>query len=171
MTFVLDLARPIEANGEKVASITLREPTVGDMIQAMEETDTGVAIKLLTLISGQDEAVIRGLTARDNAKAFVFLGKSMDAVTALRKVKANLDDAPATMTINLRAAIETSGKFCDRLELHEPTLGEIQKADHEEGIKRAVTLVSVVSGQIRAVIERVPMSEFAQASKYVMGFL
>lgn len=169
--FVLQLPVPIKVGEQSIASLTIREPTVGDMLAAIEKTGTGVTIKLLALTSGQDEAVIRALPSRQSQKAFKFLGKFLEQVDSVKSVAASAADAPPTMTINLRAPIETSGKYCDRLELHEPTLGDLAKADGDSGLKHAITLMTVSSGQIRAVIERMPITEFTQAARYLLAFL
>lgn len=169
--FVLQLPVPITVGDQSIPSLTIREPTVGDMLAAIEQTGTGVTIKLLALTSNQDEAVIRALPSRQSQKAFQFLGKFLEQVESVIAVKAHAEMLPDTLTVSLRAPIETSGKYCDRLELHEPTLGELAKTDGDSGLKHAITLMSVSSGQIRAVIERMPITEFTEAARYLLAFL
>lgn len=169
--FTLDISPPIEVGGQIYTSLKLREPNVGDILAAVEKRGTGITIKLLACVSGQDETVIRSLSSRQSRTAFKFLGKSMDSVDAISRARPAGEKTPHTLTINLREAIETSGKYCNRLDLHEPTLGEIERADHEEGLQHAITLVSCVSGQIRTVIEHMPITEFVEAAHYLLGFM
>ena len=78
----------------------------------------------------------------------------------------------ATLTVEFLPAVEFSGQTYDKLELREPTGGEVEKA-YATGaqLKSTILLISLVSGVPRGAVEKVGISKIREASKFLEGFI
>jgi hypothetical protein len=76
-----------------------------------------------------------------------------------------------TLTITLRKPITgpDGGKF-DRLDLREPTIGEVEKSTGKTGVKANIFLVSMVAEVPEAVIAKLSARDFAKALAFVNSF-
>lgn len=76
-----------------------------------------------------------------------------------------------TLTIDLVPAVKWEGGELERLELREPTVGEITKAfQKDQGIVASILLISLVSGVARGAIQNLPMSKFKIAADFLGHF-
>jgi hypothetical protein len=79
-------------------------------------------------------------------------------------------EPPDEMTITLTETLQIGTTWVTELNLREPTLGEMIKGDKYDGLQRTLAMVALVSGLPRAVIDFVPISDFAKAAAYVNSF-
>jgi len=70
MSELIELDHPITVNGEKITRLELRRVTVRDIeIMNMEKSEMAKSIRLLAMISDNDEDDIRNLDVSDFNKA------------------------------------------------------------------------------------------------------
>lgn len=76
-----------------------------------------------------------------------------------------------TKTIDLVPPVVWAGGTIDRLELREPTVGEMTKAfAKDQGLAGSTLLISLVSGAPRGACENLPMSKFKIATDFLGHF-
>jgi hypothetical protein len=76
-----------------------------------------------------------------------------------------------TKTIELAVPVEFGNTTYDKLELREPTVGEVTKAfDGKTGMAAGALLLSLVTGIPRGGIEKLPMRVFVEASDFLGHF-
>jgi hypothetical protein len=168
MSHIIKLRKPIGLKGKEITEITLREPTAGEVLEASTKTGRGLALSLLSQVTGIDSGIIEMLPGRVSDKA---LGYLMTFVDPILSDAVDAEEPPEELIVALDNTIEMGTTWVNELTLREPTLGELIKGDKYTGMQRTIALVALVSGQPRAVIERVPISKFATASRYVIGFI
>lgn len=182
LTITFDPALP-GADGAKIAEVSLREPTVVEVLRAEEarEGKTGVPAtrayqeKLLELVGG-----IKG-----DALAAIRMSDFHDAARFLTAFAIPGEDAeqppdpptPEGLAIELPAEVEAMGHRVSRLELAELTLAQMRKA--EAGLAK-VTPVTIRVYQIisvalsadlpRPVVEKMPVRIVDRAAAFVQGF-
>lgn len=77
---VITLRKPVSDGHETVETITLREPTSGEMEQAMNMGNVMASnIKLVSLISGVKKHLVAKIGYRDMNKAAAYLGRFTNA--------------------------------------------------------------------------------------------
>jgi hypothetical protein len=167
---IIALRKPVGPQGREISELRLREPRAGEVLKANRETGRGVALSLLTQVTGADGACIQALPGRTSDRALDYL---MTFVAPI------LSDAPADQgeelpdefAVDLAETIQIGTTWVSKLELHEPTLMELIKVEKYDGMQRVLALVALASNQPRAVIELVPISDYAKAAGYVMPFM
>lgn len=166
---VITLKRPVGPKGKEITELRLREPTAGEVLRASRETGRGLALSLLTQVTGADTAVIEALPSRTADKAFAHL---MQYVEPVLSEPEGDDEPPEEVTIPLRDTLNAGGTaWISELTLHEPTLSDLIKAEKYDGMQRVLALVALSSGLPRAVVEMIPITDYAKAARYVMGFI
>jgi hypothetical protein len=78
-------------------------------------------------------------------------------------------DQPDTMTLTLRKPIVFGPNTYDKIELREPTAGEMQKATGD-GVESNIRLIALITGIDRPAIERMGARDFHEAVKFLAGF-
>lgn len=83
-----------------------------------------------------------------------------------------MDEQPESLVIELDKPISYNGGSYDRLELREPTVGEVSRALKKgpADLDIAMVLIVAVSGAPPAVVEKLPITVVARASDYLKGF-
>jgi hypothetical protein len=78
-----------------------------------------------------------------------------------------------TKTITLREPIKFGDKTYETIDLKEPTAGQIDKAQRITTSPAAsnIELIAQVSGLSARVIEKVPATEYNEASEYLAFFI
>lgn len=79
-----------------------------------------------------------------------------------------MDDA---LTITFRKPIEHASVAYTKVDLREPTAGELAEADGVEGFASDVRLISVVGAMPEAAVRLIPAREFLQATRFLGGFM
>lgn len=166
---VITLRRPVGPKGHEITELRLREPRAGEVLKASREAGRGLALSLLTQVAGVDQAVIECLPGRVSDRALAYLMTFVDPILA-EPTEAPADP-PDELTVDLRETIQIGTTWVPKLEMHEPTLKELIQVEKYDGMQRVLALVALASGQPRAVIEQVPISEYAQAANFCMVFM
>lgn len=86
--------------------------------------------------------------------------------------------APSEWTVTLATPVVNKGGTFSELKLREPTMGELVKAMGELGampsqqsqVKMQVSIVTIVSGLDRAVVEAMPWPVVVGAAEWLMSF-
>jgi hypothetical protein len=166
---IITLRKPVGPKGKEITELRLREPRAGEVMRASRETGRGLALSLLMQVTGVEMAVIEALPGRVSDRAFGYLMTFAEPILAL-ETNDTPEDPLDEMTITLTETLQIGTTWVTELNLREPTLGEMIKGDKYDGLQRTVVLVALVSGLPRAVIEMVPISEFAKAAKFTNSF-
>jgi Phage tail assembly chaperone proteins, E, or 41 or 14 len=167
---IITLRRPVGPKGREISELSLREPRAGEVLKASRETGRGLALSLLTQVAGADIEAIQALPGRVCDRALDYLMTFVAPILAEPTEDAAPAEQPDELTIPLAETLQIGTTWVSELNLREPTLGELIKGDKYEGMQRTVVLVALASGLPRAVIELVPISEFAKAASFVLGF-
>jgi hypothetical protein len=167
---IIALRKPVGPKGKEITELRLREPRAGEVMRASRETGRGLALSLLTQVTGVDGDVIEALPSRVCDAALDYLMTFVTPLTAKAKKKAPPSEPLDEMTVTLAETLQIGTTWVTELNLREPTLGELINGDKYDGIQRTVVLVALVSDRPRAVIELVPITEFTKAADYVLGF-
>lgn len=165
---VITLRRPVGPKGHEIMELRLREPTAGEVLRSSREIGRGLALTLLQQVTGADIAAIEALPGRVSDKALGYLMTFVEPI--LTDMGAGTEDPADEMIIDLDETLQAGTTWVTKLDLREPTLGELIKGDKYEGMQRTVVLVALVSGLPRAIVEMLPISAFAKAASFVMGF-
>ena len=172
---------PLKHEGETCAEMTLREPTVGEVLKAeqafaVEEGGQARRVRnrtLITHVSGVSDNLVRKMPA----------GKFRDAAAYLNAFDASVDptaprNTDAELVIPLTRKIEKMNRIVDQLELREPTTGEVEEAQRKliantsEAMRAMqIHLIALVSDLPRPVVEAMPVSVINQGSRYLTGFI
>ena len=139
---VIALRKPVGPKGREISELRLREPTAGEVLKASRETGRGLALSLLTQVAGVDAAVIEALPGRVCDRALEHLMTFIDPILNEKPEDAP-DEELDELTIDLAETIQIGTTWLSKLELREPTLGELIKADKYDGIQRTVVLVAL----------------------------
>lgn len=166
---IIKLRRPVGPKGAEVAEIKLREPRAGEVLRASRETGRGLALSLLAQVTGLDVGIIQALPGRASDRALAYLMGFVDPILA--EPTEPTAEPPDEMAVDLSETVQIGTTWVTRLDLHEPTLGELIKVEKYDGMQRVLNLVALSSGQPRAAIEMIPISEYAKAAAYVMPFM
>lgn len=75
-----------------------------------------------------------------------------------------------TLTIELANPVEFANATYDKLELREPTAGEMVKSLTQTGLASTIALISLVSGVPRGAVEKMPISEVLKADDFLSLF-
>lgn len=165
---IIKLRKPV---GE-VTEIRLREPRAGEVLRASLETGRGLALSLLAQVTGHDVKIIQALPGRVTDRALAYLMTFVEPILAdPAEGESEQAEIPDEMTIDLADTVQIGTTWVNRLDLHEPTLGELIKVEKYDGMQRVFNLVALASGQSRHVIEMVPVSEYARAAAFVIPFM
>lgn len=71
---ILTLRKPVTMGDETITSLTLREPTAGELERATAKgTGMTVAINLMSMVSGQPRQIIEKMGSRDFKEATAFI--------------------------------------------------------------------------------------------------
>ncbi len=171
---IIVLRRPVGPKGQEISELRLREPRTGEVLKASREMGRSLALALLTQVTGANEAAILALPGRVTDQALAHLMTFIEPVLTApgndASGEAPTEELLEEMTIDLVETIQVGTTWVPKLDLREPTLGELIKADRYEGMQRTVVLVALASGLPRSVIEMVPISDFAKAAAFVLGF-
>ena len=179
-TFTIRLVPAADIDGKKLDGITLREPTIGEFLRATKLGSADADAALVAFVAGvaDYQALARALTARAMRRAILWLEPSVQAVgqigtgDLLPAGVTSDDDLPDTLAIPLADTIQIGTTWIDHIELHEPTGLDLIKFRREPAELPAVLLlVCLASGQPRMIIERLPVSVFARAAAYALGFI
>jgi hypothetical protein len=172
---------PLKHEGTTCSEMTLREPTVGDVIKAekafaLEEGGQARRVRNSTLIaaaSGVHIDLVRKMPASKFKEAAAYLN-AFDA-PADPKAPRNTDEE---LVIPLEQKIEKMGRIVDQLELREPTTGEVEAsqrkltANTSEAMRAMqVHLIALVAELPRPIVEAMPVSIINQGSRYLTGFI
>jgi hypothetical protein len=168
---IIALSRPIGPKGREITELRLREPRAGEVLKASRETGRGLALSLLTQVTGADGAAIQALPGRISDRALAFLMTFVSPILAEDDDDKSPPEPPEEFTVELAETIQIGTTWVSRLDLHEPTLADLIKVEKYDGMLRVLALVALASDLPRAVIEQVPISEYAQAASYVMPFM
>lgn len=166
---VITLRRPIGPKGHEITQLTLREPRAGEVLRASRETGRGLALSLLAQVTGLDGAVIQALPGRASDRALAYLMASVDPILAAPAE--DQGEPPDEMTIELAETLQAGTTWLSKIDLHEPTLGDLIKVEKYDGMQRVLNLVALASGLPRAIIELMPISDYAKAANYCMIFM
>lgn len=166
---VIALRKPVGPKGREITELRLREPRAGEVLRASHETGRGLAKSLLSQVTGNDISIIEMLPGRVCDRALNYLMTFVEPILA-PPGDAVPEEPPEEMTITLAETIQVGTTWIPELSLREPTLGELIKGDKYDGVQRTVVMVALVSGLPRAVIELVPITDFARAAQYIHSF-
>ena len=76
-----------------------------------------------------------------------------------------------TLTVTFAKPVEHASVAYAKLELREPTAGDLAQTDGLEGYTSDVRLVSVVAAVPEPAVRLIPAREFLQATRFLGGFL
>jgi hypothetical protein len=167
---IITLRKPVGPKGREITELRLREPRAGEVLKASRETGRGLALSLLTQVTGADIAAIQALPGRVSDRALEYLMTFVDPIIAAPNEDAD-EEPPEEMTITLAETLQIGTTWVSELKMHEPTLLELIKGEKYEGMQRVLVLVALASELPRAVIEMLPISEYAKAAGYVVPFM
>jgi hypothetical protein len=161
------LSRPIEWEGTTYAEISLREPTAGELRTAVGgENAVAIGIKLVAEVAGIPERAIERLGSADFNRATAWLAPFY-ARTASDDVLVVNEDRPGTATLTLRKPIRFHDAEHSKIELREPTAGDLRfAAAGDNMIDADIRLLAVVMGVPISVIVGMPAREFMGASRF-----
>jgi hypothetical protein len=172
---------PLKHESATCAEMTLREPTVGEVLKAekafaLEEGGQARRVRNSTLIaavSGVHIDLVRKMPA----------SKFKDAAAYLNAFDTPADPKASRVTdeevvILLGQKIEKMGRIVDQLELREPTTGEVEEAQRKltantsEAMRAMqIHLIALVAELPRPIVEAMPISIINQGSRYLTGFI
>lgn len=167
----LDLRKPLTegegADERRIAQLTLREPTAGEMRQAeVLKGSIPITIRVLSLVSGVKELTIRGMGARDLRQA----GDYCAAFVVADVPAYDPASIPDVETFPLDAPLKAPTGDLVSIVLREPTAGQLDEYEHLDGWARRVRAIATVAGQPEFVIDQLPVRKALAMEAYLEGF-
>jgi hypothetical protein len=169
-TLTLPLRKPlIEGDGPDavtISSLALREPTAGEMRRAEGlGGNIPITLRVLALVSGVREALIRTLGARDLRAAGDYCAAFV--VAALPDLGAVEDES---RDFPLDPPVRGPAGLVDVIRLREPTAGQLDQYEHLEGWARRVAAIATVGGVPEQVADLIPVRKAAEMEAWLDRF-
>jgi hypothetical protein len=159
----LTLRKPIQEPTGELLGITVREPNVLQVERVRSLDPTAGALELLHATSGLLPSTLKGLSARDFKVAREWLLK----VSAEKPIPNPLPDS---LSVPVHGPLaERHGVF--NLDLREPTAADLLHTDGKTGAASTLALISAITEIPVERLEHLPISVFAAADAYLVGFL
>jgi hypothetical protein len=177
-TKTIELETPIEWKGASYAKLDLREPTGGEVLKASRKNGMDFVLLMVQQVSGLPEQVVQQLPIRPVNQAMAYISSFLDA--GKRKAPDGEDAEPqpdelieleSTKTIELAAPIEWNADVHTRIDLREPTAGELQKASSKGGMDYVLLMIHQVSGAPMQIVHQLPIRVVNEAMEYISDFL
>ena len=183
-TLTISLDPPVEVNGVRLAELTLREPTLGQIRDAQMKLDDiaqptvgaqrEYELTLLQLNSGKGRALIDALPARVTRRGCDYL-KSWLTVPPPGSEDPDVPTLIVTLDAPLKAA---NGGEVHEITLREPNGGELRSAEGLIGkpatpgsIRRyQARLIELVADLPALVVAQIPITKAAEAITFIEGF-
>jgi hypothetical protein len=178
---VIPFDPPLAFEGATVSAITLRVPRAGEVLAAEKvasETPGAAGPRagdatLISVVAGISLGFVAEMPEAKRRAATAFL----DSFSTTPEGGQEPNLAP-DLQLPIEPAIVLHNSTYDLLDLRPPKSGEIDAAYRELGTaatayslrKFQIMLVARVSGYNRGVIERIPIDQLDEASRYLMGF-
>ena len=193
-SWTVALDEPAEHDGKRVAELRLRPPTAGEMLRALEKLDavSSPASRAEFELALVREVVGPSLTVELAEQIDRYVVLSASAWLASHEPPVGPGDErdkdgivrpsgaprPRSWVLPLDEIASYGGNTCAELALRPPRQGEMQKALSAAGAQPTIrtmllsqiVLVSLVTGQPRGVIERIPNHAVAGAAGWLQGF-
>lgn len=190
-TWTIELDPAVEHESKRCAELKLRPPSAGEMLKALEKLDAAhspasraaVDAALVRAVTGVDEKLLDQLDRHVVLAASSWLN-SFEPVLGPgfeRDEKGTVvrsGPQPREWVLALDEVVSYGDNACAELSLRPPRQGEMQKSlavataapTIRTMLLSQVMLVSLVSGQPRGVVERIPHHVVAGAATWLQGF-
>ena len=76
-----------------------------------------------------------------------------------------------TLTVTFRKPFDDKGVTYEKVDLREPTAGELAQTDGLEGYAIDVRIISVVGGMPESAVRQIPARDFLTATRFLGGFM
>lgn len=180
-TLTVTLPTPVEHDGGRVETLSLREPTSMEVLEA-EKKLTGLTdpttfrdfqATLLEMVTSVPNEALNKMPISIFNEAFGFLNGLIEEGTATPKTR------EPRLDIVLSPPVKSAGTTYDTLSLEEPTTGAVRQAERAfNGQDSAsasrnyqITLVSRVAGIPYAAAGALPISVCNRAAAFCRGFI
>lgn len=162
----IPLRKTLTLGDEQITSITVREPTAAELMAADVLEGTSADIKVVSLVAGIPELLVRKLPAS-------VLLRGADFIAGVLKVA--VDDFVFLdvdeLVLVLRKAVTHGDVAIDRVALREPSAGQLESFNKLKGQERDIVAVATVAGIHRHAVEKMLAGDVARGMKFINSFL
>jgi hypothetical protein len=163
----ISLRKRVKLGEEEITSIRVREPTAAELLAADQLEGTTADIKVVSLVAGMPEALVRKLAASDLLRAADFIADVLKAATE----DFAFDPAVDELVLVLRKSVTYDNASIDKLKLREPSAGELETFNKLKGQERDIVAVATVAGVHRHAAEKMLAGDVARGMKFINSFL
>lgn len=188
-TLTIPLPEPLKSDEAEISSITLREPTLYEVITAAKKVRTfpnispvevlEAELELIRQVSGLSDAVFLKLPASivRQARDYVVRFEEEAREQIAEKIEGWGDNIPAERTLSFNPPIPGGNQDWGSMTLRSPTVGQmrpakalLKKPSLEALFRSDELLITAVSGWPKAAVLRLPVSRYVEASGYLNAF-
>ena len=188
-TLTIPLPEPLRLGETEIGLITLREPTLYEVVTAAKKVRTfpnispvevlEAELELVRQVSGLSDAVFSKLPASvvRQARDYVVRFEEEAREQIAEQIEGWGDNLPAERTLSFSPAISGGGQSWDSMTLRSPTVGQmrpakalLKKPSLEALFRSDELLITSVSGWPKAAVLRLPASRYVEAAGYLNAF-
>lgn len=188
-TLTIALPEPLKSGETEIASITLKEPTLYEVITAAKKVKSfpnispvevlEAELELVRQVSGLSDAVFSRLPASvvRQARDYVVRFEEEARERMAEQIEGWGDDLPTERTLAFRPSIPGGSQNWDSMSLRSPTVGQmrpskalLKKPSLEALFRSDELLITAVSGWPKAAVLRLPISRYVEAAGYLNAF-
>ena len=183
------LPEPLKSGETEIVSITLREPTLYEVITASKKVRSfpnispvevlEAELELVRQVSGLSDAVFSRLPASvvRQARDYVVRFEEEARERMAEQIEGWGDDLPTERTLSFRPSIPGGSQSWGSMSLRSPTVGQmrpakalLKKPSLEALFRSDELLITAVSGWPKVAVLRLPISRYVEAAGYLNAF-
>ena len=187
--FTITLPEPLKSGEAEITSITLREPTLYEVITAAKKVRNfpnispvevlEVELELVRQVSGLSDALFSKLPASvvRQARDYVVRFEEEAREQMAEQLEGWGDNLPAERTLAFSPSIPGGNQDWGSMTLRSPTVGQmrpakalLRKPSLEALFRSDELLITSVSGWPKAAVLRLPVSRYVEAAGYLNAF-
>ena len=159
------LKRPLKkSDGSVVSEITLRQPTVGDLLQA-RKTEDNIDAVMISLLSGVHLLLVEKI-------AFSVFKKITAWIAVVCNTNSKREKNLEQITYSLTKTVNTGGNRYTQITLEEPCAGDFLKSRKAtDTYLQGVKLIELVSGTCLEAVEALSIADYTDAMDFLADFM
>ncbi len=162
----ITLKKPVELLGETWSSLTVREPTGGELLAVDPFNGVTADIVGVSRVSGVPQAVVRMMPASVLVRSASFIGSTLAVPADFLAV----DVLPDELDLPLRQSVTHGDREISILHLREPSGADLEAIDKIKGWARDIASVAAMSGLPREVVEKVLGGDIKRGAIFFESF-
>lgn len=188
-SLTIPLPEPLKSGETEISIITLREPTLYEVITAAKKVRTfpnissvevlEAELELVRQVSGLSDALFSKLPASvvRQARDYVVRFEEDAREQMAEQLEGWGDNLPAERTLSFSPSVPGGNQSWDSMTLRSPTVGQmrpakalLKKPSLEALFRSDELLITSVSGWSKAAVLRLPVSRYVEAAGYLNAF-